>query len=237
MQRVIAMNPKHKRRASTSRARVAIVRVGNPTAMAPNPRRRKRSASAPKVVVIRANGGGTRRRRRNANPVSAPMIMPNRGGVRVVRRRRSRNPSLNMMAALKTGLWGLGVTAGVYVAQRYFLGSMFYKATEAWNSPDNRSGILKRAGVRFVLGSAAAAFFPGLAGTAAMAAFMYPSMGELHAWYNSRTGQTVAPETLTPGRQTYLDGYGTGYNAPLDAPLDGGFGDVLDGLITRYGRR
>ena len=161
-----------------------------------------------------------------------------RGGVHI-RRRGRRNPSVNFMAALKTGLWGLGVTAGVYAVQRYFLGNLFYKETEAWYSDANRKGILMRAGVRFALGSAVAAFFPGMIGTAAMSSLMYPSMGELHAWYNTRNAatQAPAPETMTPGRQTYLNGYGTGYNAPLDAPLDGGFGDVLDGLISRYGRR
>lgn len=177
------------------------------------------------------------------------MIMPNRGhrgGVTIRRRGRGRrNPSVNFMAALKTGLWGLGVTAGVYAVQRYFLGNLFYKETEAWYSDANRKGILMRAGVRFALGSAVAAFFPGMIGTAAMSSLMYPSMGELHAWYNSRNAATTAPpqETMTPGRQTYLNGYGaqmgggSGYGAPLEAPLEAGFGDVLDGLISRYGRR
>lgn len=191
--------------------------------------------------MIRA--GGARRRKRNG----PPMIMPNRGrgGVSIRRRGRGRrNPSVNFMAALKTGLWGLGVTAGVYAVQRYFLGNLFYKETEAWYSPDNRKGILMRAGVRFALGSAVASFFPGMIGSTAMSALLYPSMGELHAWYNSRNAATTAPpaETMTPGRQTYLNGYGanmgSGYSAPLEAPLDGrGFSDVLDGLISRYGRR
>ena len=230
--RTILMNPR-KTSAPKRRAPVTIVRVNPAMSAMPmmqaNPSRRRRRRNPAKrrgARIIMVNPRRRRASRRN------PLIMPN------PRRRRRRyaglltrrNPSINVMAAVKVAGVGLAAAGGSYLLNRYVIGKLFYKSTEHWNSADNRKGVLYRNAVRFVGAAALAAFFPGMLGAAGIGAMLYPFAQEMANWWQYRDAGTgsAATDYYTPTNTSGVAPQGTqaaleDYAAALDEALGGGY--------------
>jgi len=232
--RTILMNPR-KTSAPKRRAPVTIVRV-NPAMsampMMPNPsRRRRRRNPAKRRAGARIIMVNPRRRHARRNP----LIMPNPR-----RRRRARsssilrvrsNPSLNLMAVAKVAGVGVLAAGAAYAANRFFIGRLFYKGTEHWNSRDNRRGMLYRGVARFLGAGAGAMFLPGLFGSAFVGAMGYPLIQELANWWEYRDAGTgsAAVDNYNPGNVTGIAPQGT--QAALEeyaAALDGALGYGAD---------
>ncbi len=230
--RTILMNPRKISPRPAKRAPVTIVRVASnpamPMMMQANPMRRRRRANPKRrragARIIMVNPRRRRHARRN------PLIMPN------PRRRRRRyaglltrrNPSINVMAAVKVAGVGLAAAGGSYLLNRYVIGKLFYKTDQHWNSADNRKGVLYRNAVRFVGAAALAAFFPGMLGAAGIGAMLYPFAQEMANWFQYRDAGTGASATdyYTPTNTSGVAPQGTqaaleDYAAALDQALAG----------------
>ena len=229
--RTILMNPRKTTARRTSKP-VTIVRV-NPAPMMPmmqaNPgKRRRRRNPAKRRAGARIIMVNPRRRHARRNP----LIMPNPR-----RRRRARassilrvrsNPSLNVMAVAKVAGVGVLAAGAAYAANRFFIGRLFYKSDQHWNSPDNRRGMLYRGMARFLGAGAGAMFLPGLFGSAFVGAMGYPLIQELANWWQYRDSGTgsAATDNYNPGNVTGIAPQGTQaaleeYEAALDGALYG----------------
>lgn len=215
--RTVLVNPKARRRSAARSGGVIVLRNSAAAALpAANPRRRKAPSKRRAPVVVVANP--RRRRRRNG----APLIMPN-GRKRI----RRRNP-ISLMGGLKTAAIGLGAGVGSYVLNRYVLSEIGYKANEHWNSPNNRTGMLLRSGLRLAVGLAASFFLPGSIGSAVLGAMSYPAAMELHTWMHYRGTTGTPAEFATPANPYAFDppANATPTSASLEADLEAALSGV-----------